>query len=137
LKRLKLNNTRLLVTDFPATFVFYRDVMGLTPSYGSEDDVYTSFDTGTGTLALFKRNLMKIALTGEVVPTVEATPPTVDTFLITFNVPDIDELFANMVAKGVKFITLPTDRPEWGIRTAHLRDPEGNLVEIYSDLVRT
>jgi len=28
------------------------------------------------------------------------------------------------------FETEPTDRSVWGIRTAHFRDPDGNLIEI-------
>jgi lactoylglutathione lyase len=37
--------------------------------------------------------------------------------------------------KGVSFLTEPKNRPDWGIRTAHFRDPAGNLLEIYSPLV--
>jgi catechol 2,3-dioxygenase-like lactoylglutathione lyase family enzyme len=29
------------------------------------------------------------------------------------------------------------DRPEWGIRTAHFRDPDGNLIEINQPLKET
>jgi catechol 2,3-dioxygenase-like lactoylglutathione lyase family enzyme len=31
-------------------------------------------------------------------------------------------------------MTAPQDRAEWDIRTAHFRDPDGNLPEIYSPL---
>ena len=37
---LKYANTRLLVRDFPASFLFYRDVLGFAPICGAEDDVY-------------------------------------------------------------------------------------------------
>ena len=33
--------------------------------------------------------------------------------------------------KGVEFAVGPTDRPDWYLRTAHFRDPEGNLIELY------
>ena len=38
---------------------------------------------------------------------------------------------ANMLrAKGVALVSEPEDRPDWGIRTAHFRDPDGHLIEI-------
>jgi lactoylglutathione lyase len=37
-------------------------------------------------------------------------------------------------SKGVTFLTEPNDMPTWGIRVAHFRDTEGNLLEIYSEL---
>ena len=33
---------RLLVSNFPACFRFYRDVLDFTPTFGAEDDVYLS-----------------------------------------------------------------------------------------------
>lgn len=35
-----------------------------------------------------------------------------------------------VAAHGVELATPATDRPDWGIRTAHFRDPAGNLIEI-------
>ena len=37
---------------------------------------------------------------------------------------------------GTAFLTDPHDRPDWGIRVAHLRDPDGNLVELSRRLPR-
>jgi hypothetical protein len=39
-------------------------------------------------------------------------------------------------ARGAQFVADLTDRPDWGIRTAHLRDPDGNLIELNSPLPR-
>jgi catechol-2,3-dioxygenase len=33
-------------------------------------------------------------------------------------------------------VTEPKDMPDWGIRTFHLRDPDGNLVEVFSHLTK-
>ena len=51
----KYDYTRLLVEDFAACFLFYRNVLGLEPFMGTEDDVYAEFKTGETTLALFRR----------------------------------------------------------------------------------
>ncbi|MFV9644620.1 MAG: VOC family protein, partial [Desulfobacterales bacterium] len=47
-----------------------------------------------------------------------------------FEVPNVDKATQELKAKGVVFETEPTDRSVWGIRTAHFRDPDGNLIEI-------
>ncbi len=35
---------------------------------------------------------------------------------------------------GVELMTGPQNRPAWQVRSAHLSDPDGYLVEIYSQL---
>ncbi|KAA0254227.1 MAG: hypothetical protein EDM79_20930, partial [Chloroflexi bacterium] len=39
-------------------------------------------------------------------------------------------------AHGVTLLTEPTDHADWGIRTAHFRDPDGHLIEINQPLKR-
>jgi uncharacterized glyoxalase superfamily protein PhnB len=48
-------------------------------------------------------------------------------------VDDVDELHAELAAKGVEFVREPIDR-EWGLRTAHFKDPDGNVWEIAQQL---
>ena len=43
---MKLTHVRLLVDDAPACFRFYRDVIGLTPTWGTEAEGYADFDDG-------------------------------------------------------------------------------------------
>jgi len=54
-----------------------------------------------------------------------------------FEVPNVDRASQELKTKGVVFETEPMDRPEWGIRTAHFRDPDGNLIEINQPLKET
>jgi lactoylglutathione lyase len=42
----------------------------------------------------------------------------------------LDEAMQTLSSKGVKFITGAVERPEWGMRTAHFRDPDGYLLEL-------
>ncbi len=39
--------------------------------------------------------------------------------------------------KWLAAVDFPADHPDYGIRSAHLRDPDGNLIEIYSQLPKT
>ncbi len=120
---------RLLVSDFPACFRFYRDTLGFVPVFGSEDDVYTDFETGGQGIALFTRALMAEAVGSEDAP-VDAQ----DAAVLVLATANVDEAADALRAKGVQLVTEPTDRPLWGIRTAHFRDPDGHLVEINSPL---
>ncbi len=128
---MKLANTRLLVKDFKTSFLFYRDVMGLVPTFGGEDDVYADLDTGGALLALFQTEMMEAAV-GADTTLIDGR----DKAVLVFEVVDVDKSVRDLQAKGVTFLTQPQDRPDWGIRTAHLRDLEGNLIEIYSPLAR-
>ncbi len=128
---MKLANTRLLVKDFPTSFLFYRDTLGLAPTFGGADDVYADLDTGGASLALFQSELMEAAVGPDAAPADGR-----DKAALVFEVADVDEAVGALQAKGVVFLTPPQDRPDWGIRTAHLRDPEGNLIEMYSPLAR-
>ena len=54
--------------------------------------------------------------------------------MLSFCVDNVDETFAALKAKGVKFINEPTDMPDWGMRSLYLRDPEENLIELSTPL---
>lgn len=119
---------RLLVNEFGASFRFYRDVMGFTPTYGDENDgAYAEFDTGSPALAIFRRDLM---------PGIEASSGPNDCHTLIFQVEDVDAAARDLATKGVVFLHQPEDRPEWGIRTAHFRDPDGNLLEINAPIAK-
>jgi predicted enzyme related to lactoylglutathione lyase len=121
-----LTNLRLLVDDYPAAFRFYRDVLGLAAVWGDETSNYADFDVGTGCrLALFERVGMADVLTLD---------PPGDRVVLVFSVQDVDAATALLRETGAAVVAEPTDRPAWGIRTAHVRDPEGNLIELYSEL---
>ncbi len=54
--------------------------------------------------------------------------------MLIVTVEDVDASVERLQAQGVQFLTDPRDFPGWGIRSAYLRDPDGNLIELYSDL---
>jgi lactoylglutathione lyase len=57
-----------------------------------------------------------------------------DKVALIMAVEDMDAVYRQLRERGVIFITEPLDRQNWGIRTAHFRDPDGNLIEINSSL---
>jgi catechol 2,3-dioxygenase-like lactoylglutathione lyase family enzyme len=129
---MKLTYIRLLVSDFDGCFRFYRDVMDFKVGWGEEGSGYADFSTGSNTgLALFDKAEMSQSLgTSHLPAAVEAQ----DRFLLIFGVEDLDVTAAQLRERGANFAVDPTDHPDWGIRTLHLRDPDGNLIEINSPM---
>lgn len=126
---------RILVDDFPASFRFYRSVLGLTAQEGhSGDGPYACFkfaDGGTD-LALFDRAAMTsavgtLAADGTVPPRGPA-----ERLVLAFRVADVDAAYAGAVAAGVPGVAEPVEQPAWGMRVAHVRAPEGTLIEFCS-----
>ena len=129
---MKLSNIRLLVNDFEKSFTFYNETLGLKCTWGDKDAVFASFDIGLPSgLAIFKAELMTEA-TGN--SEVENNTVSNDKFAIIIEVENVDKMFENLKNKTIKFITEPKDMKAWGIRVAHFRDPDGNLIEIFSNL---
>ncbi|MCW4020815.1 MAG: VOC family protein, partial [Candidatus Bathyarchaeota archaeon] len=91
-----------------------------------------SFSVGEETaLALFQRQVM-----AEVIGTTDLPVEAVsqDRMVLIFGVDNLDATVGKLRERGARFVTEPKDNPDWGIRTAHLRDPDGNLIEINSPM---
>jgi lactoylglutathione lyase len=125
-------STRLLVVDFAACFRFYRDALGFRPVFGSEHDAYADFDLGSARLSLYERHAMSVALgtSGRFHADAVADP-----LCLVLAVDDVDVAWAHLQGLGVRLAARPTDHREWGTRTAHVRDPDGNLIELSQDLL--
>jgi len=129
---MRFHGVRLLVEDFAGCFHFYRDVMGFTPGWGEPTSTYASFRVHGGPgLSLFRRNLQADAVGTAHLP---AHVPQQDRALLAFQVEDLEAAVAELAARGAWFVTEPRAYPDWTIRAAYLRDPDGNLLEIWTDL---
>ncbi len=134
-KDMKLSNIRLLVNDFEKSYVFYNETLGLKCTWGDKDAVFASFDIGLPSgLAIFKAELMAETMGDK---KAESNSVSNDKFAIIIEVENVDEMFENLQKNSINFITQPKDMKAWGIRVAHFRDPEGNLIEIFSNLPKS
>jgi predicted enzyme related to lactoylglutathione lyase len=129
---------RLLVTRFAESFRFYDAVLpaliGAARMSGNESGPYAHWDLDKqGVLVLFDRAAMAAVVGAVELPSVSPTPAQDSTMLIC-RVDDVDAGLALCLAHGAVLAADAADRPEWGasLRTAHLRDPEGNLIELQS-----
>lgn len=129
---MKFSNIRLLVNDFDKCFIFYNDILGLACSWGKLGDNFASFDIGIPSgLAIFKAELMSQAIDNSGAIKNEILQ---DKSAIIIEVENINEAYENLKDKGVVFLTEPKDMSAWGIRVAHFRDPENNLIELFSEI---
>jgi predicted enzyme related to lactoylglutathione lyase len=122
---------RLLVNDFPAAYAFYSAVLpetaGAQLSAGGPTGPYASWDVGgEGLLSMFDARAMG-AVTG-------AGATAGDAVMLVCRVTDVDKATELCRSHGATIVAPPADRPDWGptMRTAHLRDPEGVLIEFQS-----
>jgi len=128
----RLSRVLLLVTDFERSLRFYRDVLGLSVAYREEEQGgYAELDAGGATVALFGREQMARYLGTEHLP---AEAVSQDEIALILAVDDVDAEFRRLSELGAPFVTAPHDRTEWGIRLVHLRDPDGNLIELAHDI---
>ena len=60
------------------------------------------------------------------------------TFLLAISLIEISYLLRGVPGyiAPVTFINEPTDMSDWGMRTVYLRDPEENLIELFTPLSR-
>jgi lactoylglutathione lyase len=123
---MELTQIRLIVSDFPAAFRFYRDVLGLTPQDPSDAGPYAKFSLPQGSAAIALHDRADLA---QVLPELTSTSEGGERTLIVIKVDDVNATLAQLRERGAKIEKDASER--WGrLRVAYLRDPEGNLIEL-------
>lgn len=123
--------TRLLVKDLKACFDFYKDVMEFDVTVEDEKSGYAEFKAGDMRLSLFRRQEMAQMIGNADKP---ENADCQDKVALVFTVHDVDQAYHKLSHKGVNFTTEPMSNPYYGIKTAYLRDPDGNLIGLYQSL---
>ena len=113
----QIDYTMVVVSDMDKSVEFYRDKLGIPLKFQSPE--WTEFQTGTTTLALHGGG---IARTG---PPAGDPSKQAGACSIGFNVENVDETYAQLQAKGIRFVMPPTQREGEGIKLAVAVDPDG------------
>jgi lactoylglutathione lyase len=122
----KFSQVRFLVDDFAAAYRFYGETLGLEPQFGSVDEPpYASFVAGDGAVAIFERSGQEDA--------VQLRPPGDSTLLVL----EVDDVDAEVDRLRDVVVANPVDKGEWGGRVAYVRDPSGNLIELFLSIPMT
>ncbi len=137
---MKLANVRLLVADFSASYAFWRDVMQLPVAYGPDTpnapDGYAYLTLGDATdagIELFNRAGFAQSIAQSIAQSPASGAGNAQIVLV-LKVDDVAATYADLVARGATSVAEPKDRPDWGARTAHISDPDGNIIELYASL---
>jgi len=120
----------LIVEDLDRSLTFYTEVLGMQLKHRAE--AFAQLETGVTRLALFTREAMSTTLG----MTLRAPDPDAPGFELGFKVDDVDEAYRELRENGAPEVIAPTTRP-WGQRTAYVRDPDGHLIELAQDPVKT
>jgi lactoylglutathione lyase len=112
----------LIVKDIDRSRDFYGNLMGLAFAHDEN-----SFQLGPDALLLIDHATADDLL----------SPPDVDhdaargaRSVLVAPVDDVDATYEELRSKGVEFLRPPEDR-SWGMRSAHFKDPDGNVWEIH------
>ncbi|MGW1625968.1 VOC family protein [Streptomyces sp. NPDC002172] len=122
---MELAQVRLLVTDFVACYRFYAEVLGLKPQSGASEGPYEKFSPHAGSAGIgLQDRAMMAAILDEL-----GDAATGHRSLVVLRVDDLDTYCEQIVGRGAVLLHGPAEMTE-RMRVAHLKDPEGNLVEL-------
>lgn len=120
---MNLTSIRIITDDLDRLVSFYETVTGMRAVRPAP--VFAEFRTPAGTLAI--GTPATVAMLGERAP----RPASNDTVIIEFLVDDVDGEFARLRETLADVVLEPTTMP-WGNRSTLFRDPDGNLVNLFS-----
>ncbi|MGW3967347.1 VOC family protein [Amycolatopsis sp. NPDC005003] len=121
---MKLASVRLVTDDLPALTAFYSTLTNTEPvtPFGSD---YAELHTDGGIIALADSAAVKRFNNNAAVAAANRSA------ILEFEVDDVDAERARLGDQVTAWVQEPTDQP-WGNRSMLLRDPDGNLINIYS-----
>ena len=118
-----LASIRIITHDVDRLTRFYEAVTGVTATRPAP--VFAELRTTSGTLAI--ASTATVAMLGTNAP----QPATNNSIIIEFLVTDVDAEFARLHDMLDDVALRPTTMP-WGNRSTLFRDPDGNLVNLFS-----
>ncbi|MEM9483058.1 MAG: VOC family protein [Cyanobacteria bacterium P01_F01_bin.116] len=126
----KVASTRLLVSDITNCCRFYRDLLGLAVVV--ENPSYAEFKTAGQTISLFHREEMAAIIHTSDKP---ATADSQDKTVLIFTITDLDQTYTQLRQAGIHFDEPPTQNSDFNLKIAYCRDPEGNLIGLFENLM--
>lgn len=120
---MKLVSTRLITADIQRMVEFYQHVTGIDATWSTPE--FAEIVTPAGTLALGSTRTVALFAAGS------ARPADNHTAIIEFLVPDVDADYRRLRETVENFVNEPTTMP-WGNRSLLFRDPDGNLINLFT-----
>ena len=118
-----LVNARIVTGDVAGLAEFYAALIGTGVV---ANDYYVELPTGGATVALCRRRFTEADGCGAPLPVTAA-----ERVILDFEVGDVDATYRRLGPLSITWVMAPTDQP-WGARSAMFRDPDGNLVNLFT-----
>ncbi|WP_027464802.1 VOC family protein [Curtobacterium sp. UNCCL17] len=115
-------SVRIITDDLEGMVAFYERITGQPAERPAP--VFAQFSGPGGNLAI--ASTATVAMLGGAL-----TPATNRSVLVEFEVADVDGDFAGLQLSSDDVVLEPTTMP-WGNRSALVRDPDGNVVNLFS-----
>jgi uncharacterized glyoxalase superfamily protein PhnB len=120
---MKFASVRVVTRNIDGLVEFYQRLSGIEAVRPA--DGFAEMRFGGATLAISSERLIELFNAGA------ATAAANQSAILEFEVEDVDAVSERMNASGTD-IVMPTTLMPWGNRSLLLRDPDGNLVNIFS-----
>ena len=101
---------------------FYQEVLQIEPR---GEGVYVEFPTDAGTLSLFSLEGQEKLAPGSMQVAANKT------VILEFHVEDVDKEYERLKQMSIEWVKPPTTQ-QWGNRSIYFRDPDGNLLNLYT-----
>jgi predicted enzyme related to lactoylglutathione lyase len=124
---MRLAYARIVTHDVQALASFYQQLTQIAPVVGSPD--YVEFRTPVAKLAISSKRAVDAHNAAAAVPAANRS------VLLEFQVEDVDKERARLGSFVADFVMEPTTQP-WGNRSMLLRDPDGNLINLFAPVER-
>jgi catechol 2,3-dioxygenase-like lactoylglutathione lyase family enzyme len=115
--------TSLITDDVPALAAFYAAVLDAEVEGG---DPFAKVTAPGAVLSFFSVQGMESMVPGSTATSASGN------FTLEFQITDVDARHERLLAQGVQILKPPTTQP-WGRRSVWLRDPDGNIVNLYRE----
>ncbi|OBK08254.1 VOC family protein [Mycobacterium sp. 1245852.3] len=124
---MKFISTRIITADVRRLVDFYQLVTGVSAVWGNE--LFAEIPTPIGTLAIGSDKTVPLFGDGS------AEPGANWSAILEFIVEDVDSEYARLREHVGEVVTEPTTMP-WGNRALLFRDPDGNLVNLFTPVTQ-
>lgn len=123
---MKLGSVRLVTEDLPTLTAFYRTLTQTEPVTPFGPDDYAELHTEGSTIALVTAEGVNRYNNGAAAAAANRS------IILEFQVKDADAERARLAGAVTDWVQEPTTQP-WGNRSMLFRDPDGNLINVYSN----
>jgi predicted enzyme related to lactoylglutathione lyase len=124
---MKFVSTRIITADVRRLVGFYEVVTGVAAMWGNE--LFAEIPTPVGTLAIGSDKTVPLFGVGSAEPAANRSA------ILEFIVEDVDAEYERLREQVDQVVTTPTTMP-WGNRALLLRDPDGNLVNLFTPVTQ-